>query len=94
MLADVPALAEHFRVVYRASTELQYLARYGGPSSRMASNRLGRIGAGCMPYSSWLAEVTLHLADLMNLSCAQASVALDGQGGLSAPVMGGGHGRT
>jgi len=80
MLADVPALAEHFRVVYRVSTELQYLSRYGGPTSRMASNWLGKSGAGFMPYSSWLAEVTLHLADLMTLPCSQASVALDGQG--------------
>lgn len=81
MLADVPALAEHFKVVYQVWSELQYLSRYGGPTSRMASNWLGKCGAHLTPYTSWLAEVTLHLADLMRMPSSQASIAIDGQGG-------------
>ncbi|MDZ5605184.1 hypothetical protein SJI00_20645 [Pseudomonas sp. RP23018S] len=80
ILADVPALAEHFRVVYQVSTELQCLAMYGGPTSRVASSWLGESGTAFTLYSSWLAEVTLHLADLMALPCSQASIALNGQG--------------
>ena len=75
ILADVPALAEHFRVGYQACREVQYLSRHGGATSRLASNWLGKSSVAVTPYSRWLTEVTVHLSDLAALPCSHASIA-------------------
>jgi hypothetical protein len=75
LLQDVPLLEDHYNLAYEMYSELYYKNYHDGSIEVMQSHWLAPVKPLDLPYSQWFVAVTRAIADLMQMTCAEAAVA-------------------
>ncbi|MBM5458710.1 hypothetical protein H8F21_14170 [Pseudomonas sp. P66] len=79
LLQDVPELADQYNLAHELYTELYFTNYQNGSIGTLSEHWLKPGVPLAQPYSQWLAAVTTHIAQLMGVTCSQASDATSGQ---------------
>lgn len=80
LFADVVELADQYNLSHELYTELYHANYHNGSIGALAACWKAPAEPLPVPYSKWLARVSMHLGDLMGLPCWKATHATSGQG--------------